>query len=95
MKKTRKILIFCIACVFATAIFFSFYKNDVKVSADDSSVNTKVDSYNVSAYEKYISEKTNQHVAKYGNQTLTPTLSDSIKAIAFFSCDSFICPNKL
>ena len=79
MKKTRKILIFCIACVFATAIFFSFYKNDVKVSADDSSVNTKVDSYNVSAYEKYISEKTNQHVAKYGNQTLTPTLSDSIK----------------
>ena len=73
MKKTRKILIFCIACVFATAIFFSFYKNDVKVSADDSSVNTKVDSYNVSANEKYISEKTNQHVAKYGNQTLTPT----------------------
>ena len=52
MKKTRKILIFCIACVFATAIFFSFFKKDVKVSADDSSVKTKVDSYNVSAYEK-------------------------------------------
>ncbi len=79
MKKTRKILIFCIACVFATAIFFSFYKNDVKVSADSGSVSTQTGSYNASAYEKYISEKTNQHIAKYGNSTLTPTLTESIK----------------
>ena len=57
MKKTRKILIFCIACVFATAIFFSFYKDDVKVSADDSSVSTQKSSLNASAYENYISEK--------------------------------------
>lgn len=79
MKKTRKILIFCIACVFATAIFFSFYKDDVKVSADDSSVGTQQSSLNASAYENYISEKTNEHKAKYGDQTLTPTLSESIK----------------
>ena len=79
MKKTRKILIFCIACVFATAIFFSFYKGDVKVSADDSAVSTQTGSYNASAYEKYISEKTNEHKAKYGDLTLTPTLSESIK----------------
>lgn len=81
MKKTRKILIFCIACVFASAIFFSFYKGDVKVSADDSSVSTQTSSYNASAYEKYISEKTDEHKAKYGEQTLTPTLSESIKVM--------------
>ena len=79
MKKTRKILIFCIACVFATAIFFSFYKDDVKVSADSSSVVTQQSSLSASAYEKYISEKTAEHKAKYGEQTLTPTLSESIK----------------
>ena len=79
MKKTRKILIFCIACVFATAIFFSFYKDDVKVSADDSSVSTQQSSLSASAYENYITEKTNEHKAKYGDQTLTPTLSESIK----------------
>ena len=79
MKKTRKILIFCIACVFATAIFFSFYKGDVKVSAESNSASTQSSSYNASAYEKYISEKTTEHIAKYGEQTLTPTLSESIK----------------
>ena len=79
MKKTRKILIFCIACVFATAMFFSFYKDDVKVSADSSSVVTQQSSLSASAYEKYISEKTAEHKAKYGEQTLTPTLSESIK----------------
>ena len=69
MKKTRKILIFCIACVFATAIFFSFYKDDVKVSADESSIGTQQSLLSASTYENNISEKTNEHKAKYGDQT--------------------------
>jgi hypothetical protein len=79
MKKTRKILIFGIACIFALAIFFSLFKEDVTVTADDSSVATQQGSYSASAYQQYVEEKTKQHKAKYGEATLTPTLSESIK----------------
>lgn len=79
MKKTRKILIFGIACIFAIAIFFSLFKDDVTVTADDSTVVTQQGSYSASAYQQYVEEKTKQHKAKYGEATLTPTLTESIK----------------
>ena len=78
MKKTRKILIFCIACAFAFAAISSMFKSNVKLTADESSVSTGSESYGVSDYEKYISEKTQAHTAKYGSQTLTPSLSSPI-----------------
>ena len=66
MKKTRKILIFGIACIFALAIFFSLFKEDVTVAADDSAVVAQQGTYNASAYQQYVEEKTKQHKAKYG-----------------------------
>ena len=78
MKKTRKILIFCIACAFVFCALSSMFKSTVKLTADESPVSTGSESYNVSDYEKYISEKTDAHVAKYGDQTLTPTLDSPV-----------------
>ena len=63
MKKTRKILIFCIACAFVFSALSSMFKSTVKLTADESPVSTGSESYNVSDYEKYISEKTDAHVA--------------------------------
>ena len=79
MKKTRKILIFCVACVFALLAAFSLYKGEVKLVADQGEVSTNVQKSNLSAYEQYIAEKTEYHKAKYGNDSVTtPKLSTPI-----------------
>ncbi len=72
MKKTRKLFIFCIACVFAAIAISLMYRGEVKLVADKGEVTTNIDSSSLTSYEKYISEKTSEHKAKYGETTVTP-----------------------
>lgn len=72
MKKTRKLFIFCIACVLAGIAIAQMYKGEVKLVADQGEVSTNIDSSSLTSYEKYISEKTQAHKAKYGDTTVTP-----------------------
>lgn len=72
MKKTRKLFIFCIACVLAGILVSQMYKGEVKLVADTGEVSTNIDSSSLTDYEKYISEKTQEHKAKYGDATVTP-----------------------
>lgn len=78
MKKTRKILIFCVAVVFAVVAVFSLYKGEVELVADQGEVSTNTEKTNLSAYEQYISEKTLAHQAKYGDAAVAPKLDNPI-----------------
>lgn len=78
MKKTRKILFFCVACIFAAIAIFSMYTEDLDLIADTGAVSKVSGSSSSSSYTQYIADKTAAHKAKYGEASLTPQLNEAI-----------------
>lgn len=81
MKKTRKILIFCIACVFAGWFGASQLIPKVEASGGHSvrKLSTGISSTDSSGYLSYIEEMTAQHVETFGKSSdVTPSLDNPI-----------------